>query len=112
VVAGGLAQIVSDEIERYNEEDMLARCDPDQGAECEGARCLSETLGVPASHLIQLDEKRWEECCDANELILSLRGATLQAQADAFEQAAERLRPLMEDHPGMTVEEAVRELTS
>ena len=72
---------------------------------------------MPASHLIHLDEKQWEEWCDANDLIISLRGSAHQAHADgrarachAFEQAAERLRPLMEDHPGMTVEEAVREM--
>src|SRR5215831_18091202 len=90
VVAGGLAQIVSDEIERFNDEEDLER--RGQGTECEGARCLSATLGVPASHLIHLDEKdedekQWEEWCDANDLIISLRGSALQAHADGRARA-------------------------
>jgi hypothetical protein len=121
VVAAGLAQIVAGEIERFNEQDRLVRLREDDEAMSDGARCPSETLGVPASQFLHLDEESWEECCEANELILSLRGAAFQAHRDgsvraghASEQAAERLRPLlerlMEDHPGMTVEEAVREM--
>ena len=70
----------------------------------------SEALGCPAWHLVTAPQIVQAAACDAAALIYALRAGADERVADAMKAHMERLWPVMEDHPEMTIGEAERML--
>jgi hypothetical protein len=116
VAVGGLTDLVCQVMEQRNDYHSVKRilhAKPEL-QEYEGAmRHYSQTLGVPLWYLLKLLVEKPERCyaaAAAAHLIHQLRVEGSAETLAAMEHLVERLRPVMDGHPGMTVGEGLRAL--
>jgi hypothetical protein len=114
-VIDGLTDLVSQEMEQWNDDDRVGRvlrAKPELRGDFESAmHQASQTLGVPLWYLLdKLDEEQLQRSLAAADWIHELRIRETIAVRDAMKQAEEFLRPVTDGHPDMTVEQALREL--
>jgi hypothetical protein len=108
-VIAALSDLVGQEMERRNDEDRVKhvlRVKPELRDRELPMRLASQTLNVPMSYLLQLDDETSEACFAADLLIHRLRLEESAATLEAMERTQELLRPVN----GMTIGEAFHEL--
>jgi hypothetical protein len=111
-VVAALAVIVGEEVEAINDESStqgIITRDSNLTAELVAFyREVSRTLGVPLWFLVRQEPGVIAKCAKAAVLIHGLRAAETQARLDDMEEDNDRLEPVTEGHPDMTVGEAER----
>jgi hypothetical protein len=111
LVEGALRDLTCQVMEQRNDDERVERIlsqRPELSEEVSIFRVVSEALGVATWYLLRADDETTRSAFEAAELIHRLRGAELQAQADAMKHHGELLAPIMDGHPDMTVGEAER----
>jgi hypothetical protein len=122
VIVSGLVSILWEEIEVLNDEhstEAVLQTNPEVREHLEDTRRLSKTLGVPVWCLLvrvwfwlTRGDQTLGRCYAAAELIHLLRAQENQARAEANEQQRDRLLPIFDAHPGITVGEAKKLLAA
>ena len=103
VVIKAFRALIQDAMERLNDDHRTQRIFDKVGQDnplLQLIRMTSEMLGVPQSHLLRINGKRFQRCCKAVELIQDLRLEAIRADIDAMKALEDRIRPVIDEVVG------------